>query len=150
MTFPLINPDSKVHGTNMGSIWGQQDPGGPNVGPMNFALWKVNISEASPIIDAIFQKKTLVWQLWLFLTMHIWIYYKYIWIISYNIDYIQPRKLRSFVGFLFRSRRGAETGRYSSALTNDRLRYISGEGANRLPLNTGWWTRIMWLYLIDI
>ena len=32
-------PDSKVHGTNMGPIWGQQDPGGPHVGPMNFAIW---------------------------------------------------------------------------------------------------------------
>ena len=30
--------DSKVHGANMGPIWGQQDPGGPHVGPMNFAL----------------------------------------------------------------------------------------------------------------
>ena len=32
-------PDSEVHGANMGPIWGQQDPGGPHVGPMNFALW---------------------------------------------------------------------------------------------------------------
>ena len=32
-------PDSKVHGVNMGPIWGQQDPGGPHVGPMNFAIW---------------------------------------------------------------------------------------------------------------
>ena len=32
-------PDSKVHGPNMGPIWGRQDPGGPNVGPMNFAIW---------------------------------------------------------------------------------------------------------------
>ena len=23
----------------MGSIWGRQDPGGPHVGPMNFAIW---------------------------------------------------------------------------------------------------------------
>ena len=23
----------------MGRIWGQQDPGGPHVGPMNFAIW---------------------------------------------------------------------------------------------------------------
>ena len=34
------NPDSKVHGANMGPIWGQQDPGGPHVGPMNFAIWE--------------------------------------------------------------------------------------------------------------
>ena len=32
-------PDSKVHWANMGPIWGQQDPGGPHVGPMNFAIW---------------------------------------------------------------------------------------------------------------
>ena len=34
-------PDSKVHGTNMGSIWGRQDLGGPHVGPMNFAIWGI-------------------------------------------------------------------------------------------------------------
>ena len=32
-------PDSKVHGANMGPIWGRQDPGGPHDGPMNFAIW---------------------------------------------------------------------------------------------------------------
>ena len=32
-------PDSKVHGANIGPIWGRQDPGGPHVGPMNFAIW---------------------------------------------------------------------------------------------------------------
>ena len=36
-----MSPDSKVHGSNMGPIWGRQDPGGPQVGPMNFALWVV-------------------------------------------------------------------------------------------------------------
>ena len=34
------DPDSKVHGANMGPIWGRQDPGGPHVGPMNFAVWE--------------------------------------------------------------------------------------------------------------
>ena len=34
-------PDNKVHGANMGPIWGRQDPGGPHVGPMNFVLWDV-------------------------------------------------------------------------------------------------------------
>ena len=34
------NPESKVHGTNMGPIWGRQDPDGPHVGPMNFAIWE--------------------------------------------------------------------------------------------------------------
>ena len=32
-------PDSKFHEANTGPIWGQQDPGGPHVGPMNFAIW---------------------------------------------------------------------------------------------------------------
>ena len=32
-------PDSKVHGDNMGTIWGRQDPDGPHVGPMNLAIW---------------------------------------------------------------------------------------------------------------
>ena len=32
-------PDSKVHGANMGPIWGRQDPGGPHVGPMNVDIW---------------------------------------------------------------------------------------------------------------
>ena len=33
-----IIPNSKVHRTNMGPFWGRQDPGGPHVGPMNFAI----------------------------------------------------------------------------------------------------------------
>ena len=37
------DPDSKVHGANMGPIWGRQDPGGPHVGPMNLS------GDASPI-----------------------------------------------------------------------------------------------------
>ena len=32
-------PDSKVHGANMGPIWGRQDPGGSHIGPINFAIW---------------------------------------------------------------------------------------------------------------
>ena len=38
----IYNTDSKVHGTNMGPIWGWQDPGGPHVGPMNFVIWEVS------------------------------------------------------------------------------------------------------------
>ena len=34
-----IYPDSKVHGANIGPIWGRQNAGGPHVGPMNFAIW---------------------------------------------------------------------------------------------------------------
>ena len=37
----IPSPDSKVHGANMGPIWGRQDPGGSHVGPMNFAIWVV-------------------------------------------------------------------------------------------------------------
>ena len=33
-----MSPDSKVHGANMGPIWGRQDPGEPQVGLMNFAI----------------------------------------------------------------------------------------------------------------
>ena len=32
---------SKVHGANMGPIWGRQGTGGPHVGPMNIAIWQV-------------------------------------------------------------------------------------------------------------
>ena len=32
-------PDSNVHGANIGPIWVRQDPGGPHVGPMRFAIW---------------------------------------------------------------------------------------------------------------
>ena len=35
-------PDSKVHGANMGPIWDRQDPCGPHVGPMNFAIWRTH------------------------------------------------------------------------------------------------------------
>ena len=34
-------PDNKAHGANMRPIWGRQDPGGPHVGPMNFAIWDI-------------------------------------------------------------------------------------------------------------
>ena len=34
-------PESKVLGANMGPIRGRQDPGGPHVGPMSFAIWDV-------------------------------------------------------------------------------------------------------------
>ena len=32
-------PDSKAHRVKVGPIWGRQDPGGPHVGPKNFAIW---------------------------------------------------------------------------------------------------------------
>ena len=42
----LTNPDSKVHGANMGPIWGRQDPGGPHGGLMNFAIWECSLWES--------------------------------------------------------------------------------------------------------
>ena len=38
------SPDSKVHGANMGPIWGQQDPGEPHVGPLNLAISMIRVN----------------------------------------------------------------------------------------------------------
>ena len=35
---PQPFPYSKVHGANMGPIWGRQDPGGPHVGHMKIVI----------------------------------------------------------------------------------------------------------------
>ena len=35
------NPDSKVHGAHMRPTWGRQDPCGPHVGPVIYAIWEV-------------------------------------------------------------------------------------------------------------
>ena len=42
---------SKVHGTNMGPIWGRQDPGGPHVVPMNLVVWDVCCTAKSNKLD---------------------------------------------------------------------------------------------------
>ena len=34
-----FTPETPLIARNMGPIWGRQDPGGPHVGPMNFAIW---------------------------------------------------------------------------------------------------------------
>ena len=52
----IAYPDSKVRGANMGPIWGRQDPDGPHVGPMNFAIWVRLVNLRSSI-----GKKTSVW-----------------------------------------------------------------------------------------
>ena len=39
-------PNSKVHGANVGPTWGRQDPGGPHVGHINFAIWVVYFESA--------------------------------------------------------------------------------------------------------
>ena len=41
LTETIFNPYSKVRGANVGPIWGRQHPGGPHVGPMNFAIWEM-------------------------------------------------------------------------------------------------------------
>ena len=43
--FTIYNPESKVHGANMGPIWGRQDPDWPHVGPMNFAIREHSTNE---------------------------------------------------------------------------------------------------------
>ena len=37
-------PDNKVHGANMGPIWGRQGPGGPHVGTRHFTVRVVSIA----------------------------------------------------------------------------------------------------------
>ena len=37
--FVYDTPHSKVHGANLGPIWGRQDPVGPHIGPIIFAIW---------------------------------------------------------------------------------------------------------------
>ena len=49
--FKQMSSDSKVHGANMGPIWGRQVPGGPHVGPMNFAIWVLVPDDARPSED---------------------------------------------------------------------------------------------------
>ena len=34
----LVNPDSTIHGANMGLTWVLSAPGGSHVNPMNFAI----------------------------------------------------------------------------------------------------------------
>ena len=52
------HPDSMVHGTNMGPIWGRQDPGGPHVGCMNFAIWAETNIIYFPIIHYCLRQQT--------------------------------------------------------------------------------------------
>ena len=48
----FVYPDSRVHGATMRPIWGRQDPDGPHVGPMDFALW-VHLEKVNrfPLVD---------------------------------------------------------------------------------------------------
>ena len=40
---PINNPDSKIHGANMGPTWVLMAPGGPHVGHTNIAIWEGNL-----------------------------------------------------------------------------------------------------------
>ena len=62
------NPDGKVHGANMGPIWGRQDPGGPDVGPMSFAIWEV--------VAALSRNSSVfIWcYIYIYIYIHIYIY----------------------------------------------------------------------------
>ena len=44
-------PDSKIQGANMGTIWGRQDPDGPHVGPMDFAIWVIKFINLTWTVD---------------------------------------------------------------------------------------------------
>ena len=44
----------------MGPIWGQQDPGGPHVGPMNLAIWGTYDKETLSILLALCEGNPLV------------------------------------------------------------------------------------------
>ena len=45
------NPDSKVHGANMGPTWVLSAPGGPHFGHMNLAIWEVNIAVNNELLS---------------------------------------------------------------------------------------------------
>ena len=47
-------PDSRVHWANMWPIWGRQDPGGPHVGPMNFAIWDAGCEINVKMVAAVY------------------------------------------------------------------------------------------------
>ena len=61
------NTHSKVHGANMGPIWGRQDPGGPNVGPMNCYLGRPCFAGSSIIVHVLTNTKSMA-----NLNIHLW------------------------------------------------------------------------------
>ena len=48
------NPDSKIHGANMGPTWVLSAPGGPHVGPMNLAIRE--LESAVPVLSLQFDQ----------------------------------------------------------------------------------------------
>ena len=43
-------PNSKLHWSDMGPIWGRQDPGGPHVGPINLAIWVTSTKHSAHFV----------------------------------------------------------------------------------------------------
>ena len=87
------NPDSKVHGANMGPICGRQDPGGPHIGPMNFAIWEAFHINYWPFVQGIHQlpvvsQHTEV-QKWVSLLLH--------WISFWTNSQVEMRCINSHV-----------------------------------------------------
>ena len=81
-------PESKVHGANMGSIWGRQDPGGPQVGPMDFAIWAVtvhsiiifpSVTNYFPSLLLLLSRLLLLLHPLLLPIMFFWIYFYHVW-----------------------------------------------------------------------
>ena len=84
-----MNPDSKVHGTNMGPTWVLSAPDGPHVGPMKLAIREVPLFHQPQIkkLDAL--KHESLFMAWSFgnaLLMH-WRYHSHglsHWIYDYH------------------------------------------------------------------
>ena len=59
-----MNPDSKVHGANMGPTWALSAPGGPQVGPMKLAIRGIQQSCSKPSKFPIKVNKQRVFDAW--------------------------------------------------------------------------------------
>ena len=76
---------SKVHGANMGPIWGRQDLGGPHVGPMNLAIWVFTRSTMSMgLSNGQFYSILMKW------SYIIWNDVVYIWLCQMQVCKISP------------------------------------------------------------
>ena len=82
-------PDSKVHGANMGPVWDRQDPGGPHVGTMNFAIWDAFVTRPKFVNDMGGECATsCVRFVWWFVVMYV-IYNTCFWIWCDTLDNAQ-------------------------------------------------------------
>ena len=73
------DPDGKIHGANMGPIWGRQDPGGPHVGPMNFAILGLSVAFTWAHKQRVLMHGHQGWNVRHGLC-HIYMIYVYIWV----------------------------------------------------------------------